>query len=239
MNMPRMEILLLSYLLIDGAYLGRDFKSYSNEQRKIINLFSTIVTDEVQLTVINFINLPFGSDSNTNNSEITNLNQGVDISGFIQVEAISDILFTNFLMKLELLNIFSSLEINVDETTIFTNGLFLFSLSLQTIETISNETIISTIPKDSFYYIFPQSAHIDSMYDLKSGIFGTIEEATNAGGLSLTGISLSGGSGFAIINGKAVKEDEVLSGYRIEKITNSHVILRNINYNYILRLTLN
>jgi len=80
--------------------------------------------------------------------------------------------------------------------------------------------------KDPFFYISPESLSTRSKGGLISGIFGTVEEATSAVGLSLTGISWHGNSGYAIINGQIAKENDVISGYTIEKITIDHVILK-------------
>lgn len=89
---------------------------------------------------------------------------------------------------------------------------------------------------DPFFYISPESLNTKSKGGLISGIFGTVEEATSAVGLSLTGISWHGNSGYAIINGQIAKEDDVISGYTIEKITINNVILKQDSKT--IRLTL-
>lgn len=80
--------------------------------------------------------------------------------------------------------------------------------------------------KDPFFYISPESLNAKSKGSFINEIFGTVAEATSVVGLYLTGISWHGNSGFAIINGQPAQEDDVISGYRVEKITINHVILK-------------
>ena len=80
--------------------------------------------------------------------------------------------------------------------------------------------------KDPFFYISPESLKTKSSGSFINEIFGKVAEATSTVGLNLTGISWHGNSGFAIINGQPAQEDDVISGYRVEKITIDHVILK-------------
>ena len=92
---------------------------------------------------------------------------------------------------------------------------------------------------DPFFYISPESLSNGSKGGLINDLFGTVNKAANISNisLSLTGISRSGNSAFAIINGQPVKIDDTIGGYRIEKIAADHVILKQGSKT--LRLTLN
>ena len=79
---------------------------------------------------------------------------------------------------------------------------------------------------DPFFYISPESLNTKSRGSFINEIFGTVAKATSAVGLNLTGISWSGNSGFAIINGQPAQVDDVISGHRVEEITKNYVILK-------------
>lgn len=79
---------------------------------------------------------------------------------------------------------------------------------------------------DPFFYVSPESLESKSKGGLLDDIFGTVSEAANISSLTLTGISWHGNSGYAIINGQIVQLDDVIGGYRVEKIAINHVILK-------------
>ncbi len=80
--------------------------------------------------------------------------------------------------------------------------------------------------KDPFFYVSPESLNVKSKNGLIDNIFGQVSEVAKSTSLSLTGISWHGNSGFAIINGQIVKLDDVISGYKVDKIALNHVVLK-------------
>lgn len=76
--------------------------------------------------------------------------------------------------------------------------------------------------KDPFFYVSPET--LQSNDGFIEGILGN--KGTNVEGLTLTGISWHGNSGYAIINGQIAKVDDVVKGHTVKKITINEVILK-------------
>lgn len=91
--------------------------------------------------------------------------------------------------------------------------------------------------RDPFFYVSPESLTAKSKSGLIDNIFGQVSEVANVSNFSLTGISWHGNSGFAIINGQIVKLEDVVGGYRVDKIAKDHVLLKQGSKT--LRLALN
>ncbi len=113
------------------SFLENDRK-HSVNQIKILKLFSTIVPNDIKLTMINFIKVSVESDANKDDTGNGVFKPGLEVNGFVEAEAsISDIHLTNFVMKLEHLNIFSKIDLSVDKTSKTTEGKLFFSLNMR------------------------------------------------------------------------------------------------------------
>lgn len=77
---------------------------------------------------------------------------------------------------------------------------------------------------DPFYYIAPETLKAGPKKGLVDKLLGSAEmgKATN---MDLTGISWHGNSGYAIINGNIAKVGDKISGYTVEKIALTYVVL--------------
>jgi hypothetical protein len=77
---------------------------------------------------------------------------------------------------------------------------------------------------DPFYYIAPETLKAGPKKGLVDKLLGSAEmgKATN---MNLTGISWHGNSGYAIINGNIAKVGDKISGYTVEKIALTYVVL--------------
>ncbi|MBU0711299.1 hypothetical protein KJ762_10485 [bacterium] len=75
---------------------------------------------------------------------------------------------------------------------------------------------------DPFFYAPPESSKTKG--GLIDHLFGAVDELKSAR-LKLTGISWHGNSGYALINGSIVREDDKIGGYKVKKIAHNYVIL--------------
>ena len=125
--------LMMDIDILNGywSFLENDRK-HSINQIKILKMFSTIVPKDIKLTTIQFKKVSIESGTKINGAGAGVFKPGVKVSGFVQAEAsVSDIYLTNFVMKLEQLNMFSKIDLKVDKTSKTTEGKLFFSLELR------------------------------------------------------------------------------------------------------------
>jgi Tfp pilus assembly PilM family ATPase len=107
----------------------RNDRIYTENQIKILQLFSTIVPDELKLTSINFVNGMGLPDSVLTTD---NFKEYLEITGFVNEDkSIADIYLTDFILQLEKMQYFTSVDvINKSENNVNDyKGLF-FNLHL-------------------------------------------------------------------------------------------------------------
>jgi len=115
-------------------------------------------------------------------------------------------------------------KLNVDDVLTTSNG------ANMTKEAVLDMALVGGIEwegkwkDDPFYYIAPETLKTGPKKGLVDKLLGSadIGEATN---MNLTGISWHGNSGYAIINGNIAKVGDKISGYTVEKIALTYVVL--------------
>lgn len=113
------------------SFLEND-RIHSNNQIKILKLLSNIVPKDIKLTKVNFkkVAIEAGKDESGKSSEY--FLPALEVSGFVQADAsVSDIHLTNFIMTLEQSNLFSSIHLQLDETSKSTAGKLFFSVNME------------------------------------------------------------------------------------------------------------
>lgn len=109
-------------------FLDND-RIHSKNIISLMKMFSSTVPKDIKLTKIHIKKM---STESNNTSGSVKFKDGLTLSGFVQADAsVSDIHLTNFVMKLEQLNMFSKIELNMDETSKNTEGKLFFSMNLR------------------------------------------------------------------------------------------------------------
>ena len=102
---------------------------YSTNQIKILQLFSSIVPEEIKLTALNFVNATGLPDSVT---ALINFKEHLEIAGFVNEDkSVADIYLTDFILQLEKMRYFSNVIILEKSTNNFsTKGELFFKIRL-------------------------------------------------------------------------------------------------------------
>ncbi len=107
----------------------RNDRLYSENQIKMLQLFSAIVPDEIKLTAINFVNATGLSDT----VDVTNdFNEYLEIAGFVNKDkSVADIYLTDFILRLEKMRYFSKvITLEKSEKQFINRGELFFRLRL-------------------------------------------------------------------------------------------------------------
>ena len=84
-------------------------RTYSENQVKMLKLFSTVVPDEIKLTALNFVNATGLPDSVVTD---VNFREHLEITGFVNEDkSVADIYLTDFILELEKLKHFSDVVV--------------------------------------------------------------------------------------------------------------------------------
>ena len=107
----------------------RNDRTYSRNQIKILQLFSSIVPTEIKLTALNFINATGLPDSVL---VAENFQEHLEIAGFVdENRSVADIYLTDFLLQLEKMRYFRDVTIlEKSEYDLSTNSELFFKLRL-------------------------------------------------------------------------------------------------------------
>jgi len=105
-------------------HILRNDRIYSENQLKMLKLFSSIVPQEIKLTTLNFINTTGLPDSVL---AAEDFNEHLEIAGFVnEAKSVADIYLTDFIFQLERSRYFSNVGIldksdteNTDKSELF------------------------------------------------------------------------------------------------------------------------
>lgn len=114
-----------------STFLENDRK-HSYNILKTLKMFSSVIPKDIKITKLHFKKIAKDSDQDNENIGNKKFIDGLTLSGFVQADAsVSDIHLTNFMMKLEQLNIFTKIDLKMDETTKNTEGKLFFTLNVR------------------------------------------------------------------------------------------------------------
>ncbi|NHZ86271.1 MAG: pilus assembly protein PilM, partial [Planctomycetia bacterium] len=107
----------------------RNDRTYSKNQIKILQLFSSIVPEEIKLTALNFVNATGLPDSVL---AAEDFKEHLEIAGFVNEDkSVADIYLTDFILQLEKMRYFSSVTtLEKSEYDFSNNGELFFKLRL-------------------------------------------------------------------------------------------------------------
>ena len=102
----------------------RNDRIYSENQLKMLKLFTSIVPQEIKLTSLNFVNAAGLPDSIVTDSDFK---EHLEISGFVNEDkSVADIYLTNFILQLERMRYFSNVSTLEEVESDFTDKSKLF-----------------------------------------------------------------------------------------------------------------